>query len=96
MPKPNVDSAVITLTLKDSSVSVKNEEIMFKIVKCAFGQRRKTLLNGLHNLGNFGLSKEDLTQSLEEAGFDSRIRGEALSVEQFALLADIIEEKIKK
>ncbi len=95
MPKPNVDSAVITLTLKESEVSVKNEALMFKIVKCAFGQRRKTLLNGLYNLGNFGLSKDELTKSLEEAGFDSRIRGEALSVEQFALLADIMDQKIK-
>lgn len=95
MPKPNVDSAVITLTLKENTVSINNEALMFKIVKCAFGQRRKTLLNGLYNLGNFGLSKDELTQSLEEAGFDSRIRGEALSVEQFALLADIMDQKIK-
>ena len=72
MPKPNVDSAVITLTLKENTVSVKNEALMFKIVKCAFGQRRKTLLNGLYNLGNFGLSKDELTQSLDCLLYTSR------------------------
>jgi len=96
MPKPNVDSAVITLKIKDEKIAVKDENLMFEIVKCAFGQRRKTLLNGLNNLGNFGLSKEELTSSIEEMELDSRVRGETLSVEQFARLADIMYEKIHK
>ena len=69
---------------------------MFDIIKCAFGQRRKTLLNGLKNLGNFGLSKDELTESIEEMGLDLRVRGETLSIEQFAALADIIYEKMNK
>lgn len=94
MPKPNVDSAVITLELKNEPIKVKNQDLMFKIVKCAFGQRRKTLLNSLFNQGGFGLSKEEFSCILENMGLDSRIRGEELSVEQFANLSDIILEKI--
>lgn len=96
MPKPKVDSAVITLTLKEETVPVKDEKLMFDIIKCAFGQRRKTLLNGLKNLGNFNLSKDELTEAIEEMGLDSRVRGETLSIEQFAALADIIHEKMNK
>lgn len=96
MPRPKVDSAVITLTLKEHTVPVKDESLMFNIIKCAFGQRRKTLLNGLNNLGNFNLSKEELTEAIEEMRLDARIRGEALSIEQFAALSDIIYNKIHK
>ena len=96
MPKPKVDSAGITLTLKEETVPVKDEKLMFDIIKCAFGQRRKTLLNGLKNLGNFNLSKDELTEAIEEMGLDSRVRGETLSIEQFAALADIIYEKMNK
>ncbi len=67
---------------------------MFGIIKAAFGQRRKTLLNGLNNLAKLNLSKEELTASLTELGVDERIRGEALSVEQFAALSNIIYDKI--
>ncbi|MCI1930754.1 MAG: 16S rRNA (adenine(1518)-N(6)/adenine(1519)-N(6))-dimethyltransferase RsmA, partial [Clostridia bacterium] len=94
MPRPKVDSAVITLTIKDKPISVKNQEFMFKIIKCAFGQRRKTLLNSLYNQGGFGLSKDELALILKNMDLDSRVRGEELSVEQFAYLSDSIYEKI--
>lgn len=95
MPRPNVDSAVITLKIKQGNAyNVKDENLMFGIIKAAFGQRRKTLLNGLNNLAKLNLSKEELTASLSELGVDERIRGEALSVEQFAALSNIIYDKI--
>ncbi|MCI1959271.1 MAG: 16S rRNA (adenine(1518)-N(6)/adenine(1519)-N(6))-dimethyltransferase RsmA [Clostridia bacterium] len=94
MPRPKVDSAVITLKIKDKPISVKNQEFMFKIIKCAFGQRRKTLLNSLFNQGGFGLSKDELTLILKNMDLDSRVRGEELSVEEFAYLSDSIYEKI--
>ena len=95
MPRPNVDSAVITLKIKHGNTfNVKDENLMFGIIKAAFGQRRKTLLNGLNNLAKLNLSKEELTASLTELGVDERIRGEALSVEQFAALSNIIYDKI--
>ncbi len=95
MPRPNVDSAVITLKIKQANAyNVKDENLMFGIIKAAFGQRRKTLLNGLNNLAKLNLSKEELTASLTELGVDERIRGEALSVEQFAALSNIIYNKI--
>jgi len=97
MPRPNVDSAVITLNIRhDSIYDVKDEKLMFRIIKAAFGQRRKTLLNGLNNTANLNLSKEDLTNAVIELGVDERIRGEALSVEEFARLSNIIYEKINK
>ena len=95
MPKPNVDSAVITLTLRQNRVSVKDEALMFRIIKCAFGQRRKTLLNGIYNLGGFNLSKEDITGVLEECGLDPKVRGESLSISQFAELSDIFGKILK-
>ena len=97
MPRPNVDSAVITLDIRQENIyDVKDENLMFRIIKAAFGQRRKTLLNGLNNTANLNLSKEELTSSLIELGVDERIRGEALSVEEFARLSNIIYEKLHK
>jgi len=95
MPRPNVDSAVITLKLKEEPVKVKDRDLMFKIVKCAFGQRRKTLLNSLYNQGNFGIEKTEISLVLEKMGFNAKVRGEELSIEQFAALADEIY-KIKR
>jgi len=96
MPQPKVSSAVITLrVLKKPKVTVVDEELFFKVVKCAFGQRRKTLMNGLFNQGNFGLSKEELTQVIVGIGENEKVRGEALGLEAFAQLADAIGEKMK-
>ncbi len=94
MPRPKVASAVITLrVLPERKVKTVDEQLFFHIVKCAFGQRRKTLMNCLFNLGNLGFSKEELTEILESLGWDARIRGEALGLEEFAALTDRIAER---
>ncbi len=91
MPQPNVGSAVIRLTLhKESPVSVESEKLLFQVIRASFNQRRKTLVNGLSNFGAFQLSKEELQQCIEELNVPATIRGEALSLEQFAELSNII------
>lgn len=87
LPAPEVNSSVIKLNvLKNPSVKVKDEELLFKIIKLAFMQKRKTLLNGLSN-GNLG-SKEEIEEMLKKLGFDLKVRGEKLSLEDFAKIAD--------
>jgi len=87
IPAPEVNSSVIKLNVLDKpSVEVKSEELLFKIIKMAFMQKRKTLLNGLTN-GNLA-SKEQIEKMLTDLGFDLRIRGEKLSLEDFARIAD--------
>lgn len=91
MPRPKVGSAVIRLTRhKEPPVQVKDEKLMFQIIRASFNQRRKTLANGLNNAGGFHLSKEAIIKAIEELGVSSSIRGEALTLEQFARLSDII------
>ena len=95
MPAPEVNSSVIKLhVLENPSVKVKNEELLFKIIKLAFMQKRKTLLNGLSN-GNLG-SKGEIEKMLIDLGFDLRIRGEKLSLEDFAKIADYWSIKLTK
>ena len=91
MPQPKVGSAVIRLTRHEQSpVEVEDEKLMFQVIRASFNQRRKTLANGLNNFGGFGLSKEEIQTCIEELGVPVNIRGEALSLEQFAQLANII------
>ena len=91
MPRPNVGSAVIRLTRHAKvPVSVEDEKLMFKIIRASFNQRRKTLANGLNNSPEIHLDKETIQQSIEELGVPVNIRGEALSLEQFAALSNII------
>ncbi len=91
MPQPKVGSAVIRLTRHEQSpVQVDNEKLMFQVIRASFNQRRKTLANGLNNFGSFGLSKEEIQSCIEELGVPVNIRGEALSLEQFAELSNII------
>ena len=91
MPRPNVGSAVIRLTRHDECpVAVKDEAFMFKLVKASFGQRRKTLVNGLSNSPELTLSKEAILAALEEMGLSATVRGETLSLEQFAKLSDLL------
>lgn len=91
MPQPKVGSAVIRLTRHEQSpVEVENEKLMFQVIRASFNQRRKTLANGLNNFGSFGLSKEEIQSCIEELGVPVNIRGEALSLEQFAELSNII------
>ncbi|MBQ6806959.1 MAG: 16S rRNA (adenine(1518)-N(6)/adenine(1519)-N(6))-dimethyltransferase RsmA [Lachnospiraceae bacterium] len=96
MPRPNVDSTVIRLTRYEKPpVEVKDEAYMFAIIRASFNQRRKTLVNGLTNAGNMGVSKEKIMEVLEEMGFSPTIRGEALTLKQFAELSNrLLEAKI--
>ena len=91
MPQPKVGSAVIRLTRHaQPPVNVENETLMFQIIRASFNQRRKTLANGLNNFPGLNLSKETIQQCIEELGVPATIRGEALSLEQFAQLSNII------
>ncbi|MBQ2900795.1 MAG: 16S rRNA (adenine(1518)-N(6)/adenine(1519)-N(6))-dimethyltransferase RsmA [Agathobacter sp.] len=91
MPQPKVGSAVIRLTRHEQSpVDVENEKLMFQIIRASFNQRRKTLANGLNNFPGLNLSKEVIQQCIEELGVPVTVRGEALSLEQFAQLSNII------
>lgn len=64
---------------------------MFAIIRAAFNQRRKTLINALSNAGIYGITKEKAAQALEKMGLSATIRGEALTLEQFAILSDILD-----
>jgi 16S rRNA (adenine1518-N6/adenine1519-N6)-dimethyltransferase len=91
MPQPRVGSAVIRLTRHPQPpVDVENEALMFQIIRASFNQRRKTLANGLNNFPGLNLSKEAIQQCIEELGVPVTVRGEALSLEQFARLSNII------
>ena len=96
MPRPNVGSAVIRLTRHpEVPVQVDDEKLMFKIIRASFNQRRKTLANGLNNSPEIHLPKEIIQESIEELGVPVTIRGEALTLEQFADFSNIIGRKIK-
>ena len=95
MPRPKVGSAVIRLTRhKELPVQVEDEKLMFRIIRASFNQRRKTLANGLKNSGELTLSKEVIEESITELGVPVTIRGEALSLAQFAELSNIILKKM--
>ena len=96
MPRPKVGSAVIRLTRhKEVPVQVEDEKMMFRIIRASFNQRRKTLANGLNNASDIPLSKEKIAQAIQELGVSASIRGEALSLEQFAKLSNIIKNMLK-
>lgn len=91
MPRPNVDSAVIRMDIYDKSpVATKDEVKMFKVIKAAFSQRRKTLVNSVSS--STDIAKETILKSLNEMGLSESVRGETLSLEQFAELSDRIIE----
>ncbi len=93
IPAPNVDSAVIRLTKhKTPVVDILDEKFLFSIIRASFNQRRKTLANGL-SAGGLGLTREDVTEALEKMSLSPTIRGEALSLEQFAQLSNILYRK---
>ncbi len=90
MPRPNVGSAVIRLTLHGKPpVEVADEKLLFKLIRASFAQRRKTLVNGLTNSPELSFSKEEVTKALEECGYSPTIRGEALTLHEFAKLANV-------
>ena len=89
IPQPKVTSSVIRLTKRSAPpVEVKDEALLFRVVRAAFNQRRKTLVNALSS--GLGLDKAFLEKVLQKCGFDVRIRGETLSIEQFAQISDEI------
>lgn len=91
IPRPNVGSAVIRLTRYDKPpVQVKDEQKMFEIIRASFNQRRKTLVNGLGNAGNLAVSKEQVARALQEMELSPSVRGETLTLEQFARLSNLL------
>ncbi|MBR1815358.1 MAG: 16S rRNA (adenine(1518)-N(6)/adenine(1519)-N(6))-dimethyltransferase RsmA [Lachnospiraceae bacterium] len=91
MPRPNIASSVIRLTRWDKPpVKVKDERLMFKLIRASFNQRRKTLQNGINNSNELNISKNEVVEALSKMSLPDNIRGETLSLEQFACLSDLL------
>jgi len=89
MPRPNVGSAVIRLTRhKEPPVKTEDPGLMFRLIRASFNQRRKTLQNGLNNSPEIPFTKEQIMEAVESLGLGPSIRGEALTLEQFASLSN--------
>lgn len=96
LPRPNVDSTVIRLTRYDRPpVEAMDEAYLFSIIRASFNQRRKTLINGLSNAGNLGISKERAAEVLEKMGLSAQIRGEALTLKQFTEFSNCLPQEKK-
>ena len=94
IPRPSVGSAVIRLTRHGKKpVEVKDEKLMFALIRASFNQRRKTLQNSLNNSAELSFSKEEIGEAIEKMGLSPSVRGEALTLEQFAKLADALGER---
>ncbi|MDO8682935.1 MAG: 16S rRNA (adenine(1518)-N(6)/adenine(1519)-N(6))-dimethyltransferase RsmA [Armatimonadota bacterium] len=94
-PPPEVDSALVRLRIRpEPAVQPKDEGLFFKVVRAAFGQRRKTILNALSGSPDLKLPKSEAENILKSAGIDAGRRGETLSLEEFAKLADLVLEKL--
>ncbi len=93
LPRPKVGSAVICLTvLKEHPVQVKDETLLFALIRASFNQRRKTLVNGLKNAGGLDFTKEQILEAMRQTGLSEAVRGESLTLAQFAALADALAE----
>ena len=93
MPRPNVGSAVIKLTLRDNEpYPLEDKNLMFKLVRAAFNQRRKTLVNSIKNAANLDTTKAAISSALEEMNLSPSVRGEALSLEEFCILSNILSK----
>lgn len=93
MPRPNVGSAVIRLTLhKERPVDVKDEKLMFRLIRASFNQRRKTLVNGLKNSSELSFSKEEIMEAIAAIGKCETVRGETLTLSEFAALSNALSE----
>lgn len=89
MPRPKVGSAVIRLSVHDKPpVDVKDERLMFALIRASFNQRRKTMVNSVANFDGLSISKEEMQRALTSVGLPESVRGEALNLSQFALLAN--------
>lgn len=92
MPRPNVGSAVIRLTRhKNPPVEVNDEAYMFRLIRASFNQRRKTLVNGLKNASDLNLTREQVEEALTKMNLSLTVRGETLSLEQFATLSNLLK-----
>jgi 16S rRNA (adenine1518-N6/adenine1519-N6)-dimethyltransferase len=95
IPRPGVDSAVVRLDVYDTPpVKVNSPELMFKLIRAAFNQRRKTLGNAVSGDAALNISRESVQNALIKLGLDEMIRGERLTLEEFARLADVLEDSI--
>ena len=94
IPRPGVGSAVIRLTrYEEPPVMVKDESLMFKLIRASFNQRRKTLQNGIANSPELPYSKAQVEKALEKMGLAANVRGESLTLAEFAKLSDTISEE---
>ncbi len=96
LPKPDVDSAVIRLDIyekQERPVQPEDPALMFRLIRAAFNQRRKTLVNALVNSAELSYGKEEILDCLEKMGQSQTVRGEALTLEEFARLSDLLEER---
>ena len=91
MPRPNVDSAVIKLTAHEKPVVDVDETLMFKVIRASLNQRRKTLVNGLKNSSELDYTKEEIVQAIKAIGKEENIRGEKLTLEEFAALSNSLK-----
>ena len=94
IPRPAVGSAVIRLTVHEKpSVCVKDEKLMFQIIRAAFNQRRKTLVNALKNSREMNLERDEILSAMEQCALPPNVRGEALGLPQFAQLSDALADR---
>lgn len=97
MPRPKVGSAVIRLErYENPPVQVQDERLMFRIIRASFNQRRKTLVNGLKNSADLDFSREDVEAALQSLGLSANVRGEALTLQEFAALSDALTNSRSK
>ena len=93
MPRPKVESAIVHMKRHSTPpVSVKDEKMLFDVIRASFNERRKTLQNGIANYAGFSYSKEQGGEALDKCGLERTVRGEKLSLEEFARLADVLSE----
>lgn len=96
IPQPKVASSVIRLTCYDKPpVETADESFLFQVIRASFNQRRKTLANGLSNASLIPVSKDQIIESIEELGYPAAVRGEVLSLQEFAALSNILKKKVK-
>jgi len=93
IPRPEVYSSVVVLKKREKKIPVKDETLMFRLIRTAFSQRRKTLMNCLRSSKELGLGKEEAEALIEKAGLEPNIRGEALPLETYAKMADILSSE---
>ena len=94
IPAPKVGSSVIRLTrYEEPPVKVEDEAFLFRLIRASFNQRRKTLINGLGNAEGLAVTKAEAAEALRTLGIPENVRGEALSLEQFARLSDLLSKK---